>query len=111
MIHYTCDLCKRVLDPKRDLRYTVRIEISAAFDPAVDEEEQEEDRDYLEEIQDMLERLEDDPNAEIGEEVYQELRFDLCPECRKRFCKNPLGQPAKILDYSEIFDFSDHQKN
>lgn len=111
MIHYTCDLCKRALDPTRDLRYVVRIEISAAFDPVVSEEE-EEDRDYLEEIQDMLEHLEDNPNAEISEDVYQELRFDLCPECRKRFCKNPLGRsPAKVLDYSGILDFSDHEKN
>jgi hypothetical protein len=110
MIHYTCDLCKRPLDPTRDLRYVVRIEISAAFDPVVNEEE--DDRDYLEEIQDMLEHLEHDPNTEISEEVYQELRFDLCPECRKRFCKNPLGKPAaKILDYSGILDFSDHEKN
>ncbi len=44
--------------------------------------------------------------------MYQELRFDLCPECRKRYGKNPLGAAAaKILDYSGIVDFTDNEKN
>ncbi len=111
MIHYTCDLCKRELDPKEDLRYVVRIAITAAFDP-VAEDEEEADRDHLQEIQDLLEHLEDTQEDRIGEEVYQELRFDLCPECRKRYGKNPLGRrPAKALDYSGILDFSDNEKN
>jgi hypothetical protein len=110
MIHYTCDLCKRELDPSDDLRYVVRIEIAAAFDPVAGEEEG--DRDHLEEIQDLLEHLEDAPGGQIGEDVYQELRFDLCPQCRKRYCKNPLGGFAsKVLNYSGILDFSDHEKN
>ncbi len=110
MIHYTCDLCKRELDPREDLRYVVKIEIAAAFDPVANDEE--DDRDHLEEIQDLLEHLEDAPSGQIGEDVYQELRFDLCPECRKRFVKNPLGAlPAKVLDYSGILDFTDNEKN
>ena len=28
------------------------------------------------------------------DEVYQQLRFDLCPECRKKFLKHPLGREA-----------------
>jgi len=110
MIHYTCDLCKRELDPREDLRYVVKIEISAAFDPVA--EDDEDDRDHLEEIQELLEHLEDAHSSQIGEDVYQELRFDLCPECRKRFGKNPLGAaPAKVLDYSGIVDFTDNEKN
>ena len=100
MIHYTCDVCKRELDPKEDLRYVVKIEIAAAFDPVVDEEE--DDRDHLQEIQDLLEHLQDTESSHIGDEVYQELRFDLCPECRKRFIKNPLGREvAKLCEFSE----------
>ena len=110
MIHYTCDLCKRELDPKEDLRYVVRIEIAAAFDPVVDEEE--DDRDHLEEIQDLVEHLQEAQSSHIGDDVYQELRFDLCPECRKRYAKNPLGrEPAKVLDYSGMLDFGEHEKN
>lgn len=100
MIHYTCDLCKRKLDPEDDLRYVVRIEISAAFDPITDDDE--DDRDHLQEIQDILERLEQSDSDQVGEDVYQKLRFDLCPECRKKFLRNPLGrETAKALDFSK----------
>ena len=99
MIHYTCDLCRRELDPDEDLRYVVKIEVRAAFDPVVADEEG--DRDHLGEIQDLLERLEDAEDDQIGDDVYQRLRFDLCPECRRRFSKNPLGrETAKALDFS-----------
>jgi hypothetical protein len=101
MIHYACDLCKRPLDPETDLRYVVKMEIYAAFDPIADEEE-EDDRDHLQEIQDILERLEDAENDQIGDDVYQQMRFDLCPECRRKFLKNPLGRDAaQVLNFSE----------
>ena len=100
MIHYTCDLCRRDLDPENDLRYVVKMEVYAAFDPSASDEE-DDDRDHLQEIQDILERLEDDDGDRVGEDVYQQLRFDLCPECRKKFLKNPLGRK-----HAEQFDFS-----
>lgn len=102
MIRYSCDLCKRNLDPEHDLRYVVKIEICAAFDPTVTDED-ESDRDHLEEIQDILERMADADSDQIGEEVYQQLRFDLCPECRKKFLNNPLGREvaAKMVGFSK----------
>jgi hypothetical protein len=101
MIHYTCDLCRRDLDPDIDLRYVVKMEVYAAFDPSANDEE-DDDRDHLQEIQDILERLEDADADRVGEDVYQQLRFDLCPECRKRFVKNPLGrEAAKAFGFSE----------
>ena len=100
MIRYSCDLCKRELDPQDDLRYVVKVEVYAAFDPAAVDND-DEDRDHLEEIQDILERLEDVASDEIGDDVYQQLRFDLCPECRKKFLKNPLGRKtAKAFRFS-----------
>ncbi len=100
MIRYCCDMCKRDLDPDDEIRYEVKIEICAAFDPQVTEDD-EDDRDHLEEIQDMLERL-GDVDVEVGEDVYRELRFDLCPACRRKFVKNPLGREvAKALDFSQ----------
>jgi hypothetical protein len=99
MIRYSCDACGRDLDSKSDLRYVVKMEVYAAFDPAVAEEE--DDRDHLQEIQDILERLEDAADPQVGEEVYQQMRFDLCPECRKRFMKNPLAREA-----AKVFGFS-----
>jgi hypothetical protein len=100
MIRYSCDLCKRELDSHDDLRYVVKVEVFAAFDPAVGCGD-DDDRDHLEEIQDVLERMDDASGSEIGDEVYQQLRFDLCPECRKKFMRNPLGREvAKAFGFS-----------
>ncbi len=99
MIRYSCDLCKRELDPQEDLRYVVKMEIYAAFDPLTDQDE--DDRDHLQEIQDILERLEDAESDQIGDDVYQQLRFDLCTECRQKFARNPLGRETV-----NIFGFS-----
>ncbi len=103
MIRYSCDLCKRELDPEDDLRYVVKVEVYAALDSAADDDA-EDDRDHLQEIQDILERLEDAEDDQVGADVYQQLRFDLCPECRKKFLKNPLGRQvplAKAVGFSK----------
>ena len=102
MIHYTCDACKRPLDPEEENRYVVRLEVYAACDP-LDLHEADGDRDHLHEIQEVLQRLEDEEDDSTVEDEYQQLRFDLCPECHKRFLKNPLG-----LDTSKLFDFSNN---
>ena len=100
MIHYTCDGCHRPLNPERDLRYVVKMEVYASLDPT--DMELDEDRDHLEEIQDILERLDDAESDEIGDDVYQQRRFDLCTKCRARFLENPFGRGvATLLDFSE----------
>ncbi len=101
MIRYSCDLCKRELDPDEDLRYVVKMEVFAAFDPAASDDD--DDRDHLQEIQDLLERVEDLDGDQFGNEVYQQLRFDLCPQCRKKFARNPLGREGVT-----VFGFSDN---
>lgn len=100
MLRYSCDLCGRDLDAHDDLRYVVKMEVYAAFDAACDEEE--DDRDHLQEVQDILERMDDADDQQIGEDVYKQLRFDLCPACRKRFLKSPLGREvAKLCNFSQ----------
>ena len=91
MIHFTCDCCKRIIDLEQEVRYIVRMEVFAAVDGL--EATMDDDRDYLQEIEDILDR---GNSEELGEEVYQEARFDLCAECRERFVRNPLGAPAKV---------------
>jgi hypothetical protein len=97
MIQYSCDLCKRLLDSQDDLRYVVKVEVYAALDPV----EIDDDTDNLQEIHEILERRDDVASDHIGDDIYQQLRFDLCPECRKTFLKYPLGR--KLV---EQFDFS-----
>lgn len=99
MIRYTCDLCKRDLDPVSDLRYVVKIEIAAVFDPIDDTVD--EDRDHLQEIHDILERMEDLDGEEIADEVRQYMSFDLCADCRRKFVRRPLGRESVHL-----FNFS-----
>jgi hypothetical protein len=100
MIHFTCDVCKRELDPDTDLRYVVRMEVYAALDRSdvvIDD-----DRDHLEEIDDMLEAGDDLDAGQTDGEAYQLMRFDLCSECRKRFLRDPLGRRlAQQLDFSQ----------
>jgi hypothetical protein len=100
MIHYSCDLCKRPLDAENELRYVVKLEVYAAFDPlSVDDAEN--DRDNLHDLHEILERMDDAADEAIGDDVYQQIRFDLCPECRKKFVKNPLGRkPTEKHDFS-----------
>jgi hypothetical protein len=101
MIQYSCDGCKRIIDPHDDLRYVVRMEIYAAIDTA-EIDDGDDDRDYLMEIQDIVQRGEDVENDRIGDDVYQQLRFDLCPECRGKFLKSPIcRETAKQFDFSE----------
>src|SRR5262249_42979341 len=100
MIHYSCDLCKRLIDSQEDVRYVVKIEVYAGLDPSTDIVD--DDRDGLQDIQDSLQRLEDIDDHQAQDDVYQQLRFDLCPQCRKRFLKQPLGRESlKQFNFSQ----------
>lgn len=94
MLHFSCDRCKRELDSD-DLRYVVKIEIHAAMDP-VTEDEIEDDRDHLMEIEDILENAIDGDSDAVGDDIYQRRRFDMCPECYRKFVQNPLGRELKV---------------
>jgi hypothetical protein len=98
MIQYSCDLCNRPIDSEDDIRYVVKIEVYAALD--AQSEVLDDERDGLEQLQEMLQRM-DDGECVTDEDVYQQLRFDLCPECRKKFVKHPLGRTAKQFDFSQ----------
>jgi hypothetical protein len=127
MLHYSCDLCKRAIDPHADVRHVVKIEVFAAIDDVQTcgcEDVTEDDADHLESMHDLLERLDDCPELEASrlddpglddsavdgiaadgraadEPETRSLRFDLCDDCRRRFLRNPLGvKPGKQFDFS-----------
>lgn len=101
MIHYSCDCCKRELDPEDNVRYVVKMEIAQEVQP-LGVDELDDDRDYLDEIQDALERLDEEELIDLGSAGARTMRFDLCADCSKRFLKNPLGRDiAKQLNFSE----------
>ena len=101
MIHYSCDRCGRPIDPQDELRYVVRIEVEAVMEPIDGEVVEDEDRDHLMELHEILERGADAADPLIGDGVYQRQRFDLCTECHRKFVRNPIGKDsAKQLDFS-----------
>lgn len=106
MLHYSCDLCQRPIDPELGIRHVVKISVF----PAVNLNEPEEEKsvasesgsgDHLEDMHDLLERLEEQDLAAFLDDGTRSLRFDLCESCRQRFLRNPLGaKPNKSLTFS-----------
>lgn len=103
MIHYTCDHCKREIGDDHQVRFVVKIEAYPEMSPSVADISSD-DRDHLDEIQDLLEDLnsggfaESDPAAVDG--CVQQ--FDLCRDCYARFIRSPFGRDfAKSLHFSE----------
>jgi hypothetical protein len=101
MIHYSCDRCRRAIHIDEELRYSVYIEIQVALDST--EFENGDDREHLKELNEILERLDDDDCAEISEHAYQRRKFDLCSNCHREYIKNPLA-----MDLTANLGFSDN---
>jgi len=97
MLHFTCDLCGKELRPEEDHRFVVKIEAYAAHDPA-ELTEEDLDEDHMEEISQLL--REDGDDTEVAAARHN-FRYDLCPECHKRFLRDPLGREGV-----QKFDFS-----
>jgi hypothetical protein len=91
MIHYTCDRCHRAIDPRAEVRYTVRIEVGAADGaagegdcgrPVIDDGM----ADLLDDLADQLEGDDFSDRPSFAPRVY-----DLCSCCHARFIADPLG--------------------
>ena len=100
MIHYSCDRCQRPIDTDDEMRYVVRMEVQAKMgDNALEENDE---RDHLLELHEILERHDDEHDPLISDELYNRRRFDLCSDCYRAFLRNPLGQEvAKTIDFSQ----------
>jgi hypothetical protein len=97
--HYTCDVCQRVLDAQSDPRFVLRITACGNGEDA--DRELDDDRDYLEEIDNRLICSRDFEDDLLGQESEDEVEFDLCPECREKFSLDAFGRrAAPSLDFS-----------
>ena len=102
MIHYSCDRCQRLIETDDELRYVVRLEVQAVIGDNVFAGEEDEDRDHLLEVHEILERHDDDQDPLISDDIYSRRRFDLCSDCYRAFIRKPLGQEvAKTVDFSQ----------
>jgi len=104
MLHITCDLCGKELQPQEDCRYVVKIEVFAAHDPR-EITEADLDEDHMEAVSQMLRDMEDDETTspDPTTPVYKKFRYDLCPECQKKFLRDPLNKETE-----QKFDFSEN---
>jgi hypothetical protein len=77
------------------------MEVYAAPDP-LEITEEDLDQDHMQEISKLLDHMEQLGTQELEDGVCKSLRFDLCPECREKFLKDPLGRDAlQRIDFSE----------
>jgi hypothetical protein len=98
MVHYTCDLCKCELDSEA---FVVRMEVYQApcnADAAIDS-----DRDYLEDIDEVLERFDEFESDGLLPEsdTAKRKRFELCRNCCEQFLQPLVRQDAPRFDFSK----------
>jgi hypothetical protein len=93
VVHYTCDMCGKALLSDEDVRYVVKIEVYAAYDP-MEITEEDLQKDHKQEIAELLSEMEDMDTEELEAGVYKRLRFDLCAACQRRYLENPLAVQA-----------------
>lgn len=100
MIRYTCDRCKRDIDPSTDLRYVVTVEIEAAGETDVTDLVDEVD--HLDALQDMLQASDAICASVFDDDLYQRKQFDLCKCCFQQYIRNPLARDVgATLGYSK----------
>lgn len=101
MITYRCDGCG-VEMARSALRYTVTIDVRAAYDE-IEVGLADLVHDHRREIIDLIERLRHRDPAEIEEQVYKQFRLDLCPKCHGAYLRDPLGfRPPGAPEPDEI---------
>ena len=101
MIHYSCDRCQRLIETEDEVRYVVRLEIEAKLGENVFAD-QDDERDHLLEIHEILEKQDDDNESLAEDEVYARKRYDLCSACYREYLRNPVGREvSKSVDFSQ----------
>jgi len=92
----SCDRCGKSLLVEEDVRYLLRMEIVAAWDPPELVREDLE-KDFDAEIRRLVRSMEGRDARDLEEEVAAVRRFDLCPPCRRAVLDRPLppGPPAE----------------
>ena len=88
MISYHCDGCGREI-PQNALRYTVRIDVRAAYEE-LEVGLMELVRDHRDEILRLIKGMESKSPEDIEESIYKGLKLDLCPGCQRAYVRAPL---------------------
>ena len=102
MLHFSCDICGTNLAVESSNRYVVKMEASAAKDPA-ELTDDDLDDDQTEEMARMLSERDDcDDDALEPPPANKKMQFDLCTCCYRKFVADPLGRETFAkFDFSE----------
>jgi hypothetical protein len=88
-IRYVCDRCGKPLGPNGIDRFVVRIEVFAAADQLVINDE-DLARDHREEITQLVKQLDQMSPDQIEDQTYRAFRFDLCRTCQGEYLRGPI---------------------
>ena len=88
MQYYVCDGCGRQME-RHELRYTVSIDVRAAYDE-IEVGLTELVRSHRQEILELIDQMRGRNPKQLEEQVYKKLSLDLCPRCQRVFLKAPL---------------------
>lgn len=86
MIHYTCDMCGKAMDPDSEDRYRVLIDVEK-MPPGTTDDDLDSDFD-----EDFGQFGLDSGSPEDEEDFLKSFRFDLCPECAEIYVRDPLAR-------------------
>jgi len=101
MITITCDGCGALLK-KHSLRYTVKIDVRAAYDE-IEIGLADLVRNHDQEIRELIDQLCSQDPCEVEETVYKLIILDLCPRCQRAFIRDPLHfHPDRALPESNV---------
>jgi len=85
-----CDACGATLLLECDVRYIVRVEGFAAYDP-LELTRADLERDLESEMKAALDALSRLGEDEAQDQVHRAFAYDLCPPCFRRYVKDPLA--------------------
>lgn len=88
MMLYRCDGCGREME-KGALRYTVGIDVRAAYD-TLEIGLADLVKDHRAEMEALVQRMNEAEAGELEASVHKKMEFDLCPDCQRAYVANPM---------------------
>ncbi len=85
----SCDGCGAGLLIEEDVRYVVKVEVYAAYDP-LELTRADLARSPGTEVARLIEEMKGMDPRELEDQVYRKFQFDLCPRCQRAYLKDPL---------------------
>ncbi|HRU05548.1 MAG TPA: hypothetical protein P5137_07210 [Candidatus Brocadiia bacterium] len=90
----TCDRCGKILLVDEDVRYKVRIEVFAAYDP-MEVTQDDLARDNRAEMLRLVRALRGLDPERAQDSVHRQMEFEICPACQRAYLADPLGMGAQ----------------